>query len=97
VKYIVNVEIDPETGIEVEAAPDKLQELLGMWQALKPIGMYFDLARRTVTIILDVPNEDAMFEVIHRTWVLTKSYPDIWPVGDATEAPAFMKRVGILS
>jgi hypothetical protein len=97
VKYIVNVEIDPETGMELEAAPDKLQELLGGWQARKPIGMYFGLTRRTVTVILDVPNEDAMFEAIHRTWVLIKSYPDIWPVGDAAEYPALMKRVGLLS
>jgi hypothetical protein len=97
VKYIVNLEIDPENGLEVEAEPEKIQELIGKWQALKPIGMYFALTRRAVTVILDVPNEDAMFEAIHRTWVLIKSYPDIWPVGDAAEYPALMKRVGLLS
>jgi hypothetical protein len=97
VKYIVNLEIDPENGLEVEAKPEKIQELIGKWQALKPIGMYFALTRRAVTVILDVPNEDAMFEAIHRTWVLIKSYPDIWPVGDAAEYPALMKRVGLLS
>ncbi len=95
-KYVVQVEIDPETGPEVEAQPEKLQEWIGKWQALNPIGMYFCLTRRAVTIILDVPNEDAMFEAMHSTWVLTKSYPDIWPVGDAAEFPALLKRVGVL-
>ena len=95
-KYIVQVEIDPETGPEVEAQPEKLQEWIGKWQALNPIGMYFCLTRRAITIILDVPNEDAMFEAMHSTWVLAKSYPDIWPVGDATEFPALMQRVGLV-
>ena len=48
VKYIVQVEIDPETGIDVEAQPDKIQEMIGKWQALKPIGFYFSLTRRAV-------------------------------------------------
>ncbi len=95
-KYIVQVEIDPETGPEVEAHPEKLQEWIGKWQALNPIGMYFCLTRRAVTIILDVPNEDAMFEAIHSTWVLAKSYPEILPVGDATEFPALLQRVGVM-
>jgi hypothetical protein len=55
-----------------------------------------EVTRRAVTVIVDVPNEDAMFEAIHSTWVLTKSYPDIWPVGDATEFPALMQRVGLV-
>ena len=92
-KYIVQVEIDPETGIEVEAHPEKIQEWMGKWQALNPIGMYFGLTRRAVTIILDVPNEDAMLEVLRSTWVMTKSYPDVWPVGDASEFPAMMQRI----
>ncbi len=95
-KYIVQVEIDPETGIEVEAHPEKIQEWMGKWQALNPIGMYFGLTRRAVTIILDVPNEDAMLEVLRSTWVMTKSYPDVWPVGDASEFPAMMQRIGLV-
>ena len=95
-KYIVQVEVDPETGVEIEAHPEKMQEWVGKWQALNPIGMYFGITRRAVTIILDVPNEDAMFEAMHSTWVLAKSYPDIWPVGDATEFPALMQRVGLV-
>jgi hypothetical protein len=96
VKYIVHVEIDPEAGLEMETQPEKIQEWVGKWQAFNPIGMYFGLTRRAVTIIIDVPNEDAMFEVVHSTWVLTKSYPDIWPVGDAVEFPEIMKRVGLM-
>ncbi len=92
-KYIVQVEIDPETGLEVEAHPEKIQEWMGKWQALNPIGMYFGLTRRAVTIILDVPNEDAMLEVLRSTWVMTMSYPDVWPVGDASEFPAMMQRI----
>ena len=92
-KYIVQLEVDPETGVELETHPEKMQELLGKWQALNPIGFYFGITRRVNTIILDVPNEDAMFEAIHSTWVLNKSYPDIWPVGDASEFPTIMQRV----
>ncbi len=92
-KYIVQAEIDPETGIEVEAHPEKIQEWIGEWQALKPIGMYFALTRRAVTIIVDVPNEDALLEVLRSTWVLTNSYPEVWPVGDASEFPAMMQRI----
>jgi hypothetical protein len=92
-KYIVQVEIDPETGTEIEAHPDKIQEWVGKWQALNPIGMYFGFTRRVATIILDVPNEDAMMEVLRSTWVLTNSYPDVWPVADATEFPAMMQRL----
>ncbi len=55
-KYVVQVEIDPEIGVEVEAQPEKLQELIGKWQALNPLGMYFALTRRAMTIVVDVPN-----------------------------------------
>jgi hypothetical protein len=92
-KYLVHVEIDPESGLEVEAQPKKLEEWIGKWQALSLIGMYFCLTRRAVTIILDVPDEDAMFEAIHSTWILAKSYPDIWPIADASEFPALMQRI----
>ena len=96
-KYIVHVEIDPETGLEVEAQQEKLQQWIGKWQALNPIGMYFAVTRRAVTIIVDVHNQDTMFEALHSTWVLTKSYPDIWPVSDVAEFPELMKRIGSVS
>jgi len=97
VKYIIQAEISPEVGVEMEAHPERIQEWMQKWQALNPIGMYFGLTRRVVTIIVDVPNEDAMFEALHSTWVLTKSYPNIWPVGDATEFPSLLKRTGLVT
>lgn len=94
-KYIVQVEVDPETGIESEAHPETIQEVMGKWEALNPIEMYFCLTRRAVTIIVDVPNEDAMFEALFRTWVATKSYPDVWPVVGAAEFPSLLQRAGV--
>ncbi len=94
-KYIVQVEIDGDTGLEVEAQPEALQEWIGKWQALKPLGMYFSMTRRAITIVVDVPNEDAMFEALHATWVITKDYPEVWPVADVGEFPALMQRTGM--
>ncbi len=94
-KYIIQAEIDPETGLDVEARPDQIQEMIGKWQALNPIGMYFSLTRRSVTVIVDVPNEDAFFEALHFTWGLTKDYPDVSPVADADEFPAILQRIGV--
>ena len=94
-KYIIQAEIDPETGLDVEAQPEKIQEMVAGWQALNPIGMYFSLTRRAITIIVDVPNEDAIFEQLHNMWVLTKDYPDVSPVADADEFPALLQRLGI--
>jgi hypothetical protein len=51
-KYIVHTEIDPETGAEMEAQPEKIQEWMSIWQSLRPIGMYFGLTRRAVTVIV---------------------------------------------
>ena len=94
-KYIVQVEIDTEAGEEVESNPAKIQELMGKWQALNPIGMYAYTTRRAMTIILDLPNEDAMFEALHATWVITHSYPEVSPVADMEEFPKLLQRVGI--
>ncbi len=94
-KYIIQVEIDPDTGADIESQPEKIQEMVGKWQALNPIGMYFSVARRAVTIIVDVPNEDAMFEAIHNTWLVAKDYPDVSPVVGADEFPALLARVGV--
>ena len=96
-KYIVQAEISPEVGDEMEAHPERIQEWMQKWQALNPIGMYFGLTRRVTTIIVDVSDEDAMFEALHSTWVLTKSYPNIWPVGDATEFSSLPKRIGLVA
>jgi hypothetical protein len=94
-KYIVQVEIDPDTGTGLEADPEKLQAVLAKWQALSPIGMYFSLTRRAATIIVDVTNEDAMFEALHATWVASESYPEVWPVVGAEEFPQLLQRAGI--
>ena len=94
-KYIIQAELDPEAGIDVEAQPDKIQEMIGKWQALNLIAMYFSFTRRAITIIVDVPNEDAFFEALHNMWVLTKDYPDVWPVADVNEFPALLQRVGV--
>ncbi len=94
-KYIVQIEVDPETGVEVEGNPAKIQEVIGKWQALNPIGMYFSLSRRAITLIVDVANEDAMFEALHASWVFFKDYPDVSPVASVEEFPALLQRVGI--
>lgn len=94
-KYIIQAELDPETGIDVEAQPEEIEKMIGLWQALKPIGFYFSLTRRAVTVIVDVPNEDAIFEALHNMWVLTKDYPDVTPVASVEEFPQLMQRLGI--
>lgn len=94
-KYIVQVEIDPVAGIEVEANMQSLQAALGAWQALRPLGMYANVDRRALTIIVDVPNEDALFEALHATWLATKSYPRVSPVVSIEEFPRLLQRAGI--
>ena len=96
-KYIIQAELDPVTGLDVEARPDSIQEFIEKWQALNPIGMYFGLTRRSVTVIVDVPNEDALFEALHNTWVLTQDYPDVLPVASVDEFPAILQRIGVTS
>ena len=94
-KYIIQVEVDPDVGTEIEGSPEKIQEMIGKWQALSPIGMYFSMTRRAITIVLEADNEDVFFEALHATWVLAGSYPDVWPVADASEFPNLLKRVGV--
>jgi len=94
-KYVVQIEIDPEVGVDVEAEPAQIQEILGKWKALNPIGIYFGVTRRCITIIVDVPNEDAMFEALHASWVFFSSYPEVWPVADLDEFPSLLHRAGI--
>lgn len=94
-KYVVQVEIDPDAGADAEEEPEKIQELMGKWQALNLIGMYFGVTRRCITIVLDIPNEDAMFEALHATWVLFSSYPEVWPVAGLDEFPNLLHRAGV--
>lgn len=94
-KYIIQVEIDPETGAEMEETPEKIQEIISKWQAHNPIGFYFSLTRRAMTIILDAPNEDTFFEALHATWLLTHDYPDVSPVADVEEFGGIMQRLGL--
>ncbi len=94
-KYIIQIEIDPDTGVDVEADPAKIQELVGKWQALNPIGMYFHTTRRAMTFIVDVPNEDALFEALHASWVFLRTYPEVSPVVDGQEFPKLLQRAGI--
>lgn len=91
-KYIVQMEIDPTTEVEVEVPSAKIQEWVGKWQALNPIGMYFCTTRRAVTVIVDVPNEDAMFEALHFSWLVTKAYPTVSPVVDGDQFPDLLQR-----
>ena len=44
-KYIVQIEIAPDTGV-------------------------------------DIPNEDALFEALHASWVFLRTYPEVSPVVD---------------
>ena len=94
-KYVIQIEVDPETGVDLEGDPQQIQEIMGKWQALNPLGMYFSLTRRAVTVVVDVPNEDAFFEALHATWVVTRSYPDVWPVVDFEEFPSVLQRAGV--
>ena len=97
-KYIVQFDVPPEVGEAIEKEPQKMGEWIGKWQALNPIGFYGSIIRRRGTIIVDVPNEDAMFEAIYATWITTKNYPEVWPVidlGNPEEMQATFRRVGL--
>jgi hypothetical protein len=94
-KYIVQTEINPSAGSELEDNTQVLQSLIEKWQTHKPIGLYFSLTRRTITVILEADSEDAFFEVLHATWRATRSYPDVYPVADVGEFPRLLRRVGL--
>ena len=94
-KYIVQAEVAPEVGTQIEEQLEKVQGLIQKWQAHKPIGMYFNLTRRAMTVILEAPNEDAFFEALHATWVVTNSYPDVSPVASVEEFEAIVGRLGL--
>ena len=95
-KYIVQMEVDPTTGAEIEKNPQQLQEFMAKWQAQNPIAMYFSLVKRRVTIVLEAENEDSFFEALHATWVLGNSYPEVWPVVTGDEFGTIMQRLGMV-
>jgi hypothetical protein len=94
-KYIIQTEIAPGIGSELEDNAQVLQGLVAKWQAHKPIGMYFSLTRRTITVILEADSEDVFFEALHATWRATRSYPDVHPVAGVEEFPKLLQRVGL--
>lgn len=94
-KYIVQCEIEPGVGKELEDNPQVIQDIITKWQSHKPIGMYFSLTRRSITVILEADSEDAFFEPLHATWRATDSYPDVNAVADVNDFPKLLKRVGI--
>lgn len=40
-RYIVQIDLDPETGTDLEARPERIQEFMGKWQAHNPVGMVY--------------------------------------------------------
>ena len=94
-KYIIQVDVDGDIGADLEDHPEEIQELIGKWQAVNPMGMYFSLHQRRITILLEAPSEESFFEALHATWVATKEYPEVWPVMDVSEFPAMMQRLGM--
>ena len=57
--------------------------------------MYFNLTRRAMRIIVDVPNEDAFFEALNATWLASNSYPDVSPATDVSEFEQIVGRLGM--
>ena len=93
-QYVVRVDIPPHVEPE-NGDPQAMQDLIGKWQALNPSAFLFSITQRQVTIIVDVPNEDAMFEALHATWVLGKVYPTVTPVVDVSEFGSLRGRIGM--
>ncbi len=91
--YIVRVNIDPVNGAALEQQPEVLQDLVGTWQSLNPVGMYFALTEREVTVVAEAANEDELFEALHKTWVVTNTYPTVTPVVTAEDFPQIIERI----
>ena len=95
-KYLVQIEIDADNDLEHQpGGPARIQEWIGKWQALNPIGFYFSLTRRSATVLVEVPDEDAMFEALYDTWLLAKAYPSVTPVVGVEEFGSIMQRIGV--
>lgn len=89
------MEIDAQNPVETEIGAERIEQWIGKWQALNPIGIYFSLTRRSATIIVDLPNEDAMFEALYDTWMLSKNYPSVTPIVGVEEFGSIMQRIGL--
>jgi len=48
-----------------------------------------------LTVIVDVPNEDALFEALHAIWVEARTYPTVTPVVRMEDFPGMLARVGL--
>ncbi len=94
-KYVILADLDPEIGMEIEAQPEKIQELIDKWRAQNLLGMYFALTSRRLTIIVEADNEDVFFEALHATWLLTLDYPEVYPVAGVDEFPDLLRRAGV--
>lgn len=94
-KYVILADLDPETGIELEAQPEKIQELIDKWRAHNLLGFYFAITSRRLTIIIEADNEDEFFDALHTTWDLTLDYPEVYPVVDVGDFPDLLRRAGV--
>ncbi len=92
-KYVVQIELGAEQAPEEHM--DEVGAVIATWQALNPLGMYMYIMRRAITIIVDVPNEDALYEAVSATWIAFKTYPTVSPVVSADEFPALLGRAGL--
>lgn len=94
-KYIIQTEIAPSAGYELENNPRVIEDLMAKWQAHNPIGQYFSLTRRTITVIVESDDEGAFFEALRATWRAAKNYPDVYPVSDIAEFPGVLHRAAL--
>jgi len=44
-----------------------------------------------VTVIVDVLNEDDVFEALHFSWLITKAYPPVSSVVDGDQSPDLLQ------
>lgn len=91
-KYAIHGGVAPEVGAAIEDDPQQIQKMIGKWQELEPLGMWFSLTRRYFFVIVDVPNEDAFFGALATTWRTTNSYPTVEPLANVAEFPELLAR-----
>ena len=94
-KYVVLADIDAEVGVDVEAQPEKIQQLIEKWQTHNLLGFYFSITSRNLTIIIEAENENEFFDALHATWLLTLDYPEVYPVVDVDGFPDLLRRAGV--
>jgi hypothetical protein len=64
-------------------------------RAHQEVAMYASMTHRELTIIVDIPNEDALFEALYATWVGARTYPTVTPVVTMHDFPGMLARVGL--